>query len=473
MSSRILARSNAGNNSGLIAVGNTYRRLSDDGAPFDRSGTMRKVHDVTIYADAMSEDESDLIEKVVFDLGPTFQPREFTCHSPVPVAGGTAMRFSTRQQVYGPPVVEIKVRCRGGTTLRYEHRPVLSGGGSADPAIYNFGETRPLRPLRMVKMPEDSRFGIELELTSAVDLSPEIIASQLSRGVGDVRVASSYREGREHINGWKLVPDSSISCNLSQPNCNTFELVSPVLQGGDGLGQVAKVTNGLGVFGGQVKINKSMGYHVHIDVSDLNVPQLIKVCQNFVKYEEAMDRFFPFSRRTGSDESNRYFQSNRASVSASGGGAQYGPRALSNRQVHRILSGCETIEEIGGVMQRNGSRYYKLNLQNLVTGRQPTLEFRQHSATASYDKISSWIRFCARFVTNSAKLASPSPSSSATTMEKQTDALFYYVIKDRALRDFYLARIDELGDQVAGSEGGGSGCCTGCARGGACSRSSH
>lgn len=472
MSSRILARSYAGNNSGQIAVGNTYRRLSDDDAPFDRSGTIRKVHDVTMYVD-VSEDESDLIEKVIFDLGPTFQPREFTCHSPVPVGGMTAMRFSTRQKMYGAPAVTVKVRCRGGTTLRYEHRPVLSGGGSAEPAIYNFGESRPLRPLRMVKMPDDSRFGIELELTSAIDLSPQIIASQISRGVGDVRIITSYGEGREQTNGWKLVPDSSISCNISQPNCNTFELVSPVLQGGDGLGQVAEVTKELDVFRGKVRVNKSMGCHVHIDVSDLNVPRLIKVCQNFIKYEDVIDRFFPLSRRTGSDESNRYFQSNRASVSASGGGAQYGSRTLSYRQLHQILSRCQTIEEIAGVMNRNGSRYYKLNLQNLVTGRQPTLEFRQHSATASYDKISSWIRFCARFVANSVKLASPSPFSSTTTIEKQTDALFYYVIKDRALRDFYLARIDELGAQVAGVEGGGSACCTGCARGGACSRSSH
>jgi len=120
-------------------------------------------------------------------------------------------------------------------------------------------------------------------------------------------------------------------------------------------------------------------------------------------------------------------------------------------------------------MNKDGSKYYKLNLQNLVTGRQPTIEFRQHSATSSYDKISSWVRFCTRFVDNSARLAAPSNFSDSTSLSKQIDALFFYVVKDRALRDFYLARMRELG--MSADEDHDGACCAGCAAGMACSRS--
>ncbi len=44
------------------------------------------------------------------------------------------------------------------------------------------------------------------------------------------------------------------------------------------------------------------------------------------------------------------------------------------------------------VMNPSKDRYFKMNLQNIASGRQPTIEFRQHSGTLEYEKIASWIR---------------------------------------------------------------------------------
>ena len=96
-----------------------------------------------------------------------------------------------------------------------------------------------------------------------------------------------------------------------------------------------------------------------------------------------MDSFMPPSRRNGSPECDNYFKSNRKSVQ---------PVGATNKQRHVALSHCCNVATLARMMNEDG-RYYKLNLQNLVTGRQPTIEFHQHSATLNYDKISAWVRF--------------------------------------------------------------------------------
>jgi hypothetical protein len=170
----------------------------------------------------------------------------------------------------------------------------------------------------------------------------------------------------------------------------------------------------------------------------------------------------PLSRRTGSAESNRYFCSNKSSV----GGDMW-----SNRQRHASLDACDNLESLADIMNHGNTRYYKLNLQNLVTGRQPTLEFRQHSATANYEKTSSWIRFCTALVVNSAKLAPPTPFAPRSSIEHQLDALFLYVIKDRALANFYRGRRGNLKqEEEEDDDGQEEHCCSGCARGRGCSR---
>jgi hypothetical protein len=310
----------------------------------------------------------------------------------------------------------------------------------------------------MVKLREDVSFGIELELTSAVHLTPDMIAARLSNNqVGTVEVIDSYHDGRSTSSNWKIMPDSSIVCNRSLPDCNTFELVSPVLQGGHGLQQVYSIVKTLTAdLQSTIKVNKSMGFHVHVDVSGYNHAQLVNICQNFIKYEDVMDSFMPPSRRTGSVESDRYFQSNRWSVLH---------HHASNKQRHEALARTTDIYQLAHLMNAENSRYYKLNLQNLVTNRQPTIEFRQHSATVNYAKIAAWIRFCVAFCANSARLAPPSPFLPGRGLDVQMDALFSYVIKDRALCEFFRQRRDEL---LHDSEE--EACCSGCASGGGCRR---
>lgn len=287
-----------------------------------------------------------------------------------------------------------------------------------------------------------------------MQLPPQDLAPALEDNSNNIDCITNYRDGRSVSNQWKIVPDSSIVCNRSQPDCNKFELVSPPLSGGQGLSRVSRVLKKMASIQPSLKVNKSMGFHVHFDVSTLTTAQLIKVCQQFVKYEEVIDSFMPLSRRTGSAESDRYFQSNRASVARR---TRYGVLA-TNRQVHDALSNCRDKITLAQMMNNTG-RYYKLNMQNLVTRRQTTIEFRQHSGTMSYEKVAAWIRFCAAFCINSARLRAPTPFKENTRFEKKFDGLFQFVIKDRALRDFYRKRRNML----ATGDDDDDGCCDDCA----------
>ena len=476
-----------------FVVGNDYRRLPRSDAHLDRTGQHYKVHDWTLYVDVLHGSHPDLLERVVFDFGSSFSPTTlFVSAYPVPVTrpdGSTAYRFATRQQTYGPVTATLKIRGTGGTVWRTQHRIVLENDNNSNESDRQiFYEKRPVRAsqplLKPLKLDDHQQFGIELELTSPPRVSLHAIAARIPH---TIRVIDNYRQGREPTpSEWKMVPDASIVCSASVPDCNKFELVSPVLMGGNGLGQVSQILKAMSEIRPKLQVNKSMGFHVHVDVSALSHTQLIKVCQNWIKYEDVLDRFLPPSRRTGSVESERYFCSNRSSVNqmvavlAGGGGYSSGSSVIHNKQRHEALAACTDIQELVNAMNCDG-RYYKLNLQNLASGRQPTIEFRQHSATMNYEKVSSWVRFCVAFVTHSAKLAAPKPFASHRSLEYQFDALFHYVIKDRALRNFYKNRFDHWSgvhnnngdDDDDDDYDDNEPCCSGCAKGGVCATKRH
>ena len=376
---------------------------------------------------------------VQFYLGSSFQPSVFTCSAPVPTKttayhGGETLRYSTRQRAYG--FITATVRMRGAEAYLGTWTHTITDKDSCRYYNVDLGYAPlpiQLRPLWL----SERQFGVELELSS--DMDPQEVAQQ-------IRSATVTVPGYTHEpsrTDWKLVPDSSIVCNLSLPNCQKFELVSPILKSGVGLSQFNNVLKDLSASQGMIQVNESMGFHVHVDVSDLTLDQLIKVCQNFVKYEHVMDTFVPSARRSHSSASQLYFRTHQ------------GIGNINRDRIDR-LAACQTIEQLARTMSPN--RYAKLNMHNLVTARQPTVEFRQHHATTDYTVLSSWIRFCVRFVENSARYRAPQAPAEHRSNAQARDYLFVYVIKDRGLADFFT----KLQGEVEGE------CCQRCATGQGC-----
>lgn len=212
------------------------------------------------------------------------------------------------------------------------------------------------------------KFGIEIE---AHNVAQRDVAAALN-AVG-IRCAV---EGYNHntTNHWKIVNDCSIQGSQG------FELVSPILQGENGLMQVAIVGDTLERLG--AKVNTSCGLHVHIDGRDLTVNSMSRICKMWLKYETCFDSIVPASRRN-----NRFALGIRSKFATLEAAFAKLATATSIQGLTRIMNS----DNFGG-----SSRYHKLNLESMV--RHGTVEFRQHSGTVNGLKMVNWVKLVGGFV---------------------------------------------------------------------------
>lgn len=204
------------------------------------------------------------------------------------------------------------------------------------------------------------RFGVEFE---AYNVEPSVLCNALNNAGVNCAIEGYNHITRRH---WKIVSDSSLSGNL------TFELVSPILQGEQGIIEMQTVCRVLNEC--NAKVNKSCGTHVHIDAHRINLPTWKRIYINYARLEKVIDDFMPKSRK----KNNNVYTKGFAHITNFEEKIQ---NATSLQDIERFL----------------GSRYYKINPKSYA--RHNTVEFRQHSGTVEFDKISNWVRFLSNLIT--------------------------------------------------------------------------
>lgn len=233
-------------------------------------------------------------------------------------------------------------------------------------------------------------FGVEIEC-----ILPEAVARGIGNTnqtvIGKVAALLSLKTGLEFTYGgyhssnhntWHVERDSSVHANSGFG----FEIVGPVLTINQ-LDQVKKVTNALEQL--NATVNRNCGLHVHIGTSDLTFKQKKLIAKRYLKFEDVFDYFMPVSRRT---RNNQYCNSMWGNTSD-------GSANAINRQL-KAIDRCRTLGCVSNVFY-NG-RYSKVNFQT----RKPTVEFRHHSGTTDFAKISNWVLVCMSIV-NAAKNGKP------------------------------------------------------------------
>lgn len=215
------------------------------------------------------------------------------------------------------------------------------------------------------------RFGVEIE---AYNCQMNVLVDALREEGIQVSAESYNHTTRNH---WKLVTDSSLSGN------NTFELVSPVLEGEAGLQELKKVCWVLDACG--VKVNASCGLHIHFDAANFSLQTWKNIAISYKHIESVIDKFMPESRRN-----NRYCRS---------------LREITEQNINNAQS-IIALQEIAF----ENTRYFKVNPQSY--SRHKTIEFRQHAGSINYDKISNWVLFLNGLVT----FAQQQPIASGTAL---------------------------------------------------------
>lgn len=201
------------------------------------------------------------------------------------------------------------------------------------------------------------KFGIEIE---AYNCTREKLASELRAAGIDVAVEGYNHTTRNH---WKLVTDASLTGN------NTFELVSPVLEGEAGLKELEKVCWVLEFC--DVKVNDSCGLHIHMDAADFDLQTWKNLALSYKHLERVIDSFMPQSRR------QNYYCKGLSSISAAD------------------IQAAQNINDLRAAFGNN--RYRKVNLE--AYARHRTVEFRQHSGTTNFTKMENWVRFLNGLIT--------------------------------------------------------------------------
>ncbi len=203
-------------------------------------------------------------------------------------------------------------------------------------------------------------FGVEIE---AYNFTRDSLINQCTGNGLTVKSEGYNHNDNQHY--FKIVSD----CSINGDNSN--EVVSPILKGTKGMNSLKAMCSALAAV--DARVNVSCGLHVHIGAKQMSDEHYCRLVRNYQKIEKVIDTFMPVSRR-----------------------------ANNNQYCHSLqginFEGCICKSSIARMM---GSRYYKVNAE--AYQRHGTIEFRQHSGTVDYEKISNWVKFLAKLVEYSAK----------------------------------------------------------------------
>jgi hypothetical protein len=209
---------------------------------------------------------------------------------------------------------------------------------------------------------QERTFGVEVEFFNT---TPQAVVDAIqAKGIDAYFAGYTHETSRQ----WKVVTDASVTSRGTGMG-RGLELVSPILRGTEGLEELRIVLEALNETSAEV--DRSCGVHVHHDADDFDIKAFTNLYGIYSRFEGSIDELFPLSRR---DDRNTYC------------------RSIKDKTHLDAFAECNTLADLADYLEGrtyDSYRYYKLNIASYR--RHGTVEFRQHSGSTDYEKISSWI----------------------------------------------------------------------------------
>lgn len=208
------------------------------------------------------------------------------------------------------------------------------------------------------------RFGVEIECFGP---TKEEIKEALNAAGIPAAIEGYNHDLRSH---WKITTDRTVE--------EGFELVSPPLQGQEGLDLIEKVSKILSAH--KARIDHRCGLHVHVEAADIHPVWMLNIIKMYKEHEqELIDKWMPSSRR---GDKNEYCKSMHT--------------FFKNFDMEHVHAGTSVDKMLERVRLQRDNRRFKVNL--LAFFQHKTIEFRQHGGTVDYKKINPWILFCLNII---------------------------------------------------------------------------
>lgn len=227
------------------------------------------------------------------------------------------------------------------------------------------------------------KFGIELEMVAPAGQSPLAHANAVVRAAG-VEMQTNSHFGRAY-DMWQAKPDGSI-----QPYERGVEVVSRILPGAESsYDEIRRAVGALETAG--FGVNRSCGFHVHVNVADLTMRQRQLVVLRYAQLQSEINAMLPPSRR-----GNSYCPP----VNPSGFNALCGLIDSGRDGFNGVISQRYSVTNVSWVSQ---------------AGEGARIEFRQAAATCNPAKVIGWVRFLQEMISEVARRSTGVRFGSAVT----------------------------------------------------------
>jgi len=236
-------------------------------------------------------------------------------------------------------------------------------------------------------------FGVEIELVSTLSqgMTAQLIARLYNEKFG--QELNIQAEGYNHINvrgndaKWKIVGDASVH-GIANYNFG-MEIVSPILEGVEGLERFQRVYETLESLSvaNKVNVHRGCGTHIHLGTEGVPLENIRRFAVNYIRSESAIDLLVPPSRRKSK---NSYCASNVRSSDGTNDESISVAYAMASLTTLN-LNESKRVEGLRMLANVSHTRYVKLNLSSLTSHK--TIEVRHFGGTVNSAKAVGWLKF--------------------------------------------------------------------------------